>query len=72
LTREGCSFCARAKGMLRDRGLEFQEITLGQGLSRSSLRALSGADTVPQVFINGEHIGGSEALEKWLQGRKAA
>ena len=72
LTREGCSFCARAKGMLRDRGLEFQEITLGKGLSRSSLRALSGADTVPQVFINGKHIGGSESLEKWLQGRKAA
>ena len=72
LTREGCSFCARAKGMLRDRGLEFEEIALGKGLSRSSLRALSGTDTVPQVFINGEHIGGSEALEKWLQGRKAA
>jgi glutaredoxin-like protein len=72
LTREGCSFCARAKGMLRDRGLEFEEIALGKGLSRGSLRALSGADTVPQVFINGEHIGGSEALEKWLRGRKAA
>lgn len=72
LTREGCSFCARAKGMLRDRGLEFQEIALGKDLSRSSLRALSGTDTVPQAFINGEHIGGSEALEKWLQGRKAA
>ena len=72
LTREGCSFCARAKGMLRDRGLEFEEIALGKGLSRCSLRALSGTDTVPQVFINGEHIGGSEALEKWLQGRKAA
>ena len=72
LTREGCSFCARAKGMLRDRGLEFEEIALGKGLSRSSLRALSGTDMVPQVFINGEHIGGSEALEKWLQGRKAA
>jgi glutaredoxin-like protein len=72
LTREGCSFCARAKGMLHDYGLEFQEIALGEGLSHSSLRALSGADTVPQVFINGEHLGGSEALEKWLQGRKAA
>jgi glutaredoxin-like protein len=72
LSREGCSFCAHAKGMLHDYGLEFQEIALGEGLSHSSLRALSGADTVPQVFINGEHLGGSEALEKWLQGRKAA
>jgi len=72
LTKEGCSYCARAKGMLRDRGIEFQEIVLGTGLTRGSLRALSGADTVPQVFVNGEHIGGSEALEKWLEESKAA
>lgn len=72
LTKEGCSYCARAKGMLHDRGLEFQEIVLGKGLSRGALRALSGSDTVPQVFVNGEHIGGSEALEQWLAESKAA
>jgi len=72
LTKEGCSYCARAKGMLHDRGIDFQEIVLGKGLTRGALRALSGADTVPQVFVNGEHIGGSEALEKWLESRKAA
>jgi len=74
LTKEGCSYCARTKGMLRDHGLDFQEIVLGKGLTRGSLRALSGADTVPQVFVDGEHIGGSEALEKWIEDkdRKAA
>ena len=72
LTKEGCSYCARAKGMLHERDIEFQEIVLGKGLSRGALRALSGGDTVPQVFVNGEHIGGSEELEKWLEDRKAA
>jgi len=72
LTKEGCSYCARAKGMLRDRDMDFQEIVLGKGLTYGSLRALSGADTVPQVFVDGQRIGGSEALEKWLQERRAA
>ncbi|MEJ2760182.1 MAG: glutathione peroxidase, partial [Gammaproteobacteria bacterium] len=53
LTKEGCGFCARAKGMLHDRGIDFQEIVLGKGLTNGYLRALSGADTVPQVFVDG-------------------
>ena len=72
LTRPGCSFCARAKGLLRDHGLEFQDLVLGKGLSHAAQRGLSGAETVPQVFVNGELIGGSEALEQWLRGREAA
>lgn len=71
-TRAGCPHCARAKGMLHDLELAFDEIPVAGSIGRRSLRAVAGADTVPQIFINGEHIGGAEALEKWLAARKAA
>jgi glutaredoxin-like protein len=71
-TRKGCEFCARAKGMLRDAGIHFEELVLNRDYTEASLRAVSGQSTVPQVFINGVHIGGSESLEAYLQVDKAA
>jgi glutaredoxin-like protein len=64
--KEGCPFCARAKEMLNEHGLDYEEITLGKDVSTRSLRAATGATTVPQVFIDGKLIGGSEALEAYL------
>jgi glutaredoxin-like protein len=72
VTRSGCPFCARAKGLLRDRGLEFEEIVLNGDITRRSLRALARSESVPQVFINGELVGGTDGLERWLEGRRAA
>ena len=72
-SREGCPYCVRAKGMLHDAGIEFEELVLNRDFSESTIRAISGEATVPQVFINGERIGGSEALEKYFaQQRKNA
>jgi glutaredoxin-like protein len=71
-TRAGCQYCRRAKGLLHDRDIDFEEIELGREVTRRSLRAVAGAETVPQVFINGRHIGGADALERWLDERKAA
>ena len=68
-SREGCPYCARAKGLLHDAGIRFEELVLNRDFSESSIRAVSGQATVPQVYINGEHVGGSEALEQWLEGR---
>ncbi|MDV2992153.1 MAG: Hybrid peroxiredoxin hyPrx5 [Chroococcidiopsis sp. SAG 2025] len=62
----GCPFCTRAKEMLQGRGIEYEEIVLGQDATTRSLRAMTGAMTVPQVFIDGRLIGGSEALEAYL------
>jgi len=70
LTREGCSFCARAKKMLTDAGLEFAEIPLSHRVRSKALRAIAQAGTVPQVFVNGKLIGGTDALGNYL--RKAA
>jgi glutaredoxin-like protein len=65
-SRPGCPFCARAKGMLVDAGIEFEELVLNRDYTDRTLRAVADATSYPQVFIDGEHIGGSEKLERWL------
>jgi glutaredoxin-like protein len=70
LTREGCGFCAKAKRQLADAGYNFVEVPLTHSIRTKALGAIAGAGTVPQVFVNGRLIGGSEDLEAWL--RKAA
>jgi len=70
LTREGCSFCAKAKARLAEAGFDYAEIPLPHTIRTKALGAIAKAQTVPQVFINGRLIGGAEALEDYL--RKAA
>lgn len=70
-TKPGCAFCARAKAMLDEALLPYEEITLGKGITSRTLQAVAGAGTTPQVFIAGRKIGGSEALEAWLADRPA-
>ncbi|GAL05846.1 peroxiredoxin family protein/glutaredoxin [Photobacterium aphoticum] len=65
-TKPGCPFCAKAKQNLIDKGLQYEEVVLGKDATTVSLRAVSGRSTVPQVFIGGKHIGGSEELEAYL------
>jgi glutathione-dependent peroxiredoxin len=62
----GCPFCARAKAMLQDHGLDYEEIVLGRDVTTRSVRAMTGAATVPQVFIDGKLVGGSEELATYL------
>jgi len=71
-TREGCPFCVRAKGMLNDAGIDYEELILNQDYTEATLRAVSARSTVPQIFINGTYIGGSEELEAHLKEVKAA
>lgn len=70
LTREGCQFCAKAKALLKDLGIAYNEIPLSNTHRSQLVRAITGEGTVPQVFINGHRIGGWEALEAWA-GRSA-
>lgn len=65
-SREGCAYCARAKGMLRDAGIDFEELVLNRDFSEATIRAVSGQTTVPQVFIDGERVGGSDALAEYM------
>ena len=73
ITKPGCPFCARAKAMLEASGMDYEEIVLGHDATIRSVRAMTGRETVPQVFIDGDYIGGSEELDGYLKGsRKAA
>ncbi|MCT7653823.1 glutathione peroxidase [Oceanimonas sp. NS1] len=65
-TKPGCPYCARAKQMLLDRNLRYEEVIIGQDATSISLKAVSGRSTVPQVFIDGRHIGGSDELAAHL------
>lgn len=65
-SKPGCPFCAKAKQMLLDNNLRYEEVVLGKGISSITLKAVSGQSTVPQVFIDGRHIGGSKALADYL------
>lgn len=65
-TKVGCPFCAKAKALLQEKGLEYEEILLADAVSTRSLQAITGKITVPQVFIDGQHIGGSEDLAAYF------
>jgi len=65
-SRDGCAYCAKAKALLKDAGIEYEELVLNRDFSESTIRAVSGEATVPQVFINGNLIGGSEALGEYF------
>ncbi|MEQ8164724.1 MAG: glutaredoxin 3 [Alphaproteobacteria bacterium] len=59
-----CGFCARAKSLLKKKGVEFTEFDLmaAPRLREEMIARSGGARTVPQIFIDGDHIGGSDEL----------
>ncbi|MFO1435882.1 MAG: glutathione peroxidase [Gammaproteobacteria bacterium] len=71
-TREGCGFCAKAKAILTELGYTYAEIPLPHTSRSRVIGAVTGEKTVPQIFINGQHIGGLEALEIFANRSKAA
>ncbi len=71
-TRKGCPFCVKAKGLLRDAAMDYDELVLNEDFRESTIRAISGQTTVPQIFIDGERIGGSEQLAHYLAQRENA
>ncbi len=61
-TRAGCRFCLRAKRLLGDRGIPYDDVPA----TLRTLRGVSGRQSTPQVFIDGRHVGGCDDLERWL------
>ena len=66
ITKPGCPFCKKAKELLNEKGLQFEEVILGKDATSVTLQALSGSNKVPQIFIGGKLIGGSDKLEAYL------
>jgi glutaredoxin 3 len=63
-TKATCPYCARARQLLQSKGVDFEETEIsGGGAEREEMiQRAGGRTTVPQVFIGGEHIGGSDDL----------
>jgi len=63
-TSAWCPYCMRAKALLDRKGIAFREIDVeaGREFRQEMIARSGGRRTVPQVFINGTHLGGSEEL----------
>jgi glutaredoxin 3 len=58
-----CAFCVAAKNLLKARGFDYQEVRIDtEAGKREEMVARSHRRTVPQIFVNGEHIGGFDDL----------
>jgi glutaredoxin 3 len=59
-----CPYCARAKSLLEKKGIDFINIDVLEDTSKRDemVERSGGRQTVPQIFIDGEHIGGSDEL----------
>lgn len=63
-TTRYCPFCIRAKSILQSKGVEYREIAVdgNQQLRKEMTKKAGGVHTVPQIWINNEHIGGCSEL----------
>lgn len=60
-----CPFCARAKNLLSDKGVEFVEHdVMMNGSLRKKMTEMAGSRSVPQIFVDGEHIGDCDGIHK--------
>ena len=63
-TKFGCPYCGRARKLLADKGVDYEEIDIGMNGARRQemMGRANGRHTVPQIFIGGRHVGGSDDL----------
>ena len=63
-TKFTCPYCHRAKALLKHKGIEAEEISvdLGGPKKQEMIQRANGRMTVPQIFINGKHVGGCDDL----------
>ena len=71
-TKPFCSYCYRAKRLLDDKGIDYEEREIGFGgpERQAMIERSGGRTTVPQIFIHGHHIGGCDALMELERGGK--
>ena len=66
-----CGYCARAKSLLEKKGAAYEEVdVMMDEKKRTEMRERAKRSTVPQIFINGQYIGGSDELAALEQAGK--
>lgn len=63
-SRDNCIFCTKAIDLLEQANIKYDEFKIGRDLTREEFFELmpEGTKTVPQIFLDGNHIGGYDAL----------
>ena len=64
-----CPFGLRAKQILDEEGVDYEENILASREEVDAFKAEHGVDKTPQLFVDGERIGGSEEVERWIASR---
>lgn len=66
-SRYHCPYCDQAKALLTSKGIVFEEKKIGDGYTKEELlEAVPNARTVPQIFLDGELVGGFTELKQKL------
>lgn len=66
-SKYNCSFCEQAKALLKQKNIEFEERKIGDGYTKEDLlESVPTARTVPQIFLDGELVGGYTELRQRL------
>ena len=67
-SKDNCAFCDQAKALLEQRNIAYEERKIGNGYTREDLlAAVPTARTVPQIFVNNNHVGGFTELRKYIE-----
>lgn len=67
-SKDDCTYCEQAKRYLESSGVKFEERKIGHGWTKEQLlEAAPGARSVPQIFIDGELVGGFTELRNKLK-----
>lgn len=63
-TNQFCGYCARAKRLLSQKGVDYTEYDIIEDSDKRTemVQRAGGRTTVPQIFIDGKHVGGSDDL----------
>ena len=67
-SKPACPFCVKAKNLLKNKGIEYEEKNIAEGYNiQALLELVPNAKTMPQIWLDGEHLGGYDQLEAKLK-----
>lgn len=70
-SKDLCPYCDRAKALLKQKGIQYEERKIGGGYTKEQLlESVPTAKTVPQIFLDGKLIGGHDDLVKYFNEAK--
>lgn len=69
-SKNSCPFCVQAKALLESKGIEYEERNISKDYTREQLlESVPTARTLPQIFLDGEYVGGFTELRNKLNGK---